>query len=106
MTKPKLPSTANDIREDFPELWDTYTKFGKAIAESGPLDERSRRLVKLSIAIGAGSEGAVHSHARRAMQEGLAPEEIEHAALLAMTTLGFPRGAAALTWIRDVTKKP
>jgi len=61
-----------------------------------------RRLVKLGIATGAGLEGAVHSHTRRALAEGIAPEEIRHAVLLAMTTVGFPRMMAALSWVNDL----
>lgn len=64
---------------------------------------RARRLVKLALAIGAGSEGAVHSHARRALAEGLTRDEIKHTALLAITTLGFPQAIAALSWIEDIT---
>jgi alkylhydroperoxidase/carboxymuconolactone decarboxylase family protein YurZ len=55
------------------------------------------------LAIGAGSEGAVHSHARRALAEGVPPEALRHVALLAVPTQGFPRAAAALSWIGDVT---
>jgi alkylhydroperoxidase/carboxymuconolactone decarboxylase family protein YurZ len=64
---------------------------------------RARWLVKLALAIGGGSEGAVHSHARRALAEGLTRDEIKHAALLAITTLGFPQAIAALSWIEDIT---
>ena len=61
-----------------------------------------RRLVKLGIAVGAGLEGAVHSHTRRALAEGITPEEIRHAILMAMTTVGFPRTMAALSWVNDL----
>lgn len=61
-----------------------------------------RRLVKLGIAIGTGLEGAVHSHTRRALAESITPEEIHHVMLLAMTTVGFPRTMAALTWMNDL----
>lgn len=61
--------------------------------------------MKLALAIGAGSEGAVHSHVRRALAEGASREELEHVALLAIPTLGFPQAVAALTWIKDITKQ-
>jgi hypothetical protein len=38
---------------------------GEGCAKAGPLDERTRELVKLGIAGGGRLEGAVHSHARR-----------------------------------------
>lgn len=97
-----LPSAAGDVAKKHPALWRAYAALGKTVSEAGPLDARARRLVKLALAIGAGSEGAVHSHARQALAEGLSADEIKHAALLAVTTLGFPQAVAALSWIEDV----
>ena len=48
--------------------------------------------------------GAVHSHARRGLAEGVAAAELEHVALLAVTTLGWPQAVRGLTWIKDVTQ--
>lgn len=98
-----LPSGAGHVAEHYPELWKAYSALGKACSEAGPLDGKTLRLVKLALAIGAGSEGAVHSHARRALQEGASKEEIKQVALHAVPTLGFPRAVAALTWVEDVT---
>lgn len=103
MSQHELPSTAGEIAERHPDLWRAYSALGEAAAEAGPLSERERRLIKLALAIGAGSEGAVHSHARRAGEEGLRAAELEQVALLAIPTLGFPRAAAAYTWIGDMT---
>jgi alkylhydroperoxidase/carboxymuconolactone decarboxylase family protein YurZ len=72
---------------------------------SGPLDDRTRRLVKLGIAVGINSEGAVRSHARRALDEGVSPEELRHAVLLGLTTIGFPEMNAALKWVDTVIEK-
>lgn len=98
----ELPSTAGEIADEFPDVWSAYSALGEAAAEAGPLSDRERRLVKLALAIGAASEGAVHSHVRRAESEGLNSSAIEQIALLAIPTLGFPRAAAALSWIRDL----
>lgn len=81
------------------------TARGGLLRGPGPLKAPMRRPVKLALAIGAGSEGAAHSHARRALAEGASREELEHVALLAIPTLGFPRAVAALTWIKDITKQ-
>lgn len=99
----KLPAAAGRIADQYPEIWKAYAELGKQAAEAGPLDDRSRRLVNLALAIGARSEGAVHSHTRRALEEGLTKDEIKHTALLAITTLGFPQAVAALSWIEDIT---
>ena len=45
------------------------------------------------------------SHARRALEEGFSPEELRHAALLALPTAGFPQMIAALEWVEDVIEE-
>ena len=79
-----------------------YEMLGEATQEAGPLDTKTRALVKLAIATGSWREGAVHSHARRALQAGCTPDEIRHVVLLATTTLGFPSMMGALSWVEDV----
>ena len=98
----KLPHGAQRLVDRHPEVWEGYGKLGAAVAEAGPIDARTRRLVKLALAIGARSEGAAHSHARRAQAEGISVEELRHVALLAIPALGLPSAVAALTWIDDV----
>ncbi|MDA2927355.1 carboxymuconolactone decarboxylase family protein, partial [Acidobacteria bacterium AH-259-G07] len=72
-----------------------------AISSAEGLDDRSQRLVKLGIAIGAGRQGAVHSHSRKCKKAGLSSAELHHAALLAITTIGWSGAIAALSWIND-----
>jgi alkylhydroperoxidase/carboxymuconolactone decarboxylase family protein YurZ len=98
-----LPASAGEIARAYPDVWDAYAALGKACSEAGPIDGRTARLVKLALAIGALSEGAVHSHTRRALEEGIASEELKQVALMAIPTLGFPQGVRVLTWIEDVT---
>jgi alkylhydroperoxidase/carboxymuconolactone decarboxylase family protein YurZ len=98
------PSGAGKFARAFPKLWSAYEALGTAVSESGPVDARTRRLVKLALAIGAGSEGAVHSHVRQAREEGLGTDELRQVANLAITTLGFPAAMAGLSWINDVVE--
>ncbi len=98
-----LPSGAGEVAKAYPEVWQAYAALGKACSEAGPIDGRTARLVKLALAIGALSEGATHSHTRRALEEGLSKEELKQVALMAIPTLGFPQGVKALTWIEDIT---
>jgi len=100
----ELPGTAGQVAREKPELWRAFQALGAATGEAGPLDERTRRLVNLALAIGADSEGATHSHCRRALAEGLTEQELEHVAFLAITTLGWPKAIRGLTWVRDVTQ--
>lgn len=79
-----------------------YEALGRACAEAGPLDAKTRELVRLGMAIGGRLEGAVHAHARRAREAGATPDEIRHAVALGVTTVGFPTAVAAFTWVEDV----
>jgi 4-carboxymuconolactone decarboxylase len=98
---PKPPKTHDDFVEAFPELaraWEMVATAGKV----GPLDDRTARLVKLAVAMGAQHEGAVHASVRKALAMGVTREELEHVVALAAGTLGFPQAVAAYTWIKDL----
>ena len=97
-----LPSGAKRLSERHPHVWAAYEKLGASVADGGPLNAKTRRLVKLALAIGSSSEGAVHSHVRRALDEGVKPEELRHVMLLAIPTLGLSAAVKALTWIDDI----
>ena len=65
------PSGAGRLADDYPAVREYYLALGKAVSEAGDWDARTRRLLKVAMAIGAASEGAVHSHVRQAKEEGL-----------------------------------
>ncbi len=100
-----LPSGASKVQQNYPDIWSAYAQLGEACSKAGPLDEKTLRLVKLALAIGAASEGAVHSHTRRALEAGIDAAALKQIAMLAIPTLGFPRAVAALTWIEDLGQK-
>lgn len=77
---------------------------GEAVRETGPLDSKSLHLVQLAAAAAIRSEGAVHSHVRRAVEEGVSPDEIRHALISLTSTIGFPNVTASLSWCEDVLK--
>lgn len=97
-----LPAPFTRFREDYPEIAAAYEALGDTLLKAGPLDNKTRQFVKLSLAVGAGLEGAVHSHTHRALEIGITPEEIKQAVLQGVTTLGFPATIRALTWIGDI----
>ena len=104
MSKDSLPPIVDSIAREHPEVWDAYSRLGEATEQAGPLDARTIRMVKLALAIGAGRQGAVHSHARRGLRLGLTPAELRQVALLAIPSLGWSAGVTALSWIDDVVK--
>lgn len=65
------------------------------------MDEKTQRLVKLGVAIGALRQGAVHSGVRKALALGITREELEQAVALAAGTLGMPSTVAAFCWVQD-----
>jgi alkylhydroperoxidase/carboxymuconolactone decarboxylase family protein YurZ len=101
----KLPQPTRALQKEFPKVWESFQELGKECHSAGPLDERVRRLVKVGIAVAAQSEGAVHSAVRNAKNAGVPAAEIRHAIILAMTTIGFPRAMAALSWAEDILKR-
>lgn len=105
MPPAELPAKAGDVAQRWPEVWAAYADLGKACAEAGPLDPATIRLIKLAYALGAASEGATHSHARRGLEEGLPVDALRQVAMLAIPRLGFPRAVAGLTWIEDVISR-
>ena len=99
----RLPGFLNRVIAEYPEVWRAYQQLSSAAAGAGPLDGRSQRLVKLALAIGARSEGAVHSHARRGLREGIPAAELLQVPLLAISSIGWSAAMATLAWVRDVT---
>ena len=97
-----LPDVYLDFRDRFPTVATALDELGRATQAVGPLDPRTQRLIKLGIAIGALAEGAVRSNVRKALEEGASPEDIQHAVMLAISTVGFPVSVAALGWIDEV----
>jgi 4-carboxymuconolactone decarboxylase len=100
----KLPGPFEKFVREFPAVFIGYDAMGKAAHTSGPLDAKTRELVKLGMAIGARLEGATHSHVRKALAAGVTAKEIRHATVLAISTLGLPTTVMALTWVNDVLK--
>ncbi len=90
------------IKERHPELLEAVDALGTAVGKTGPLSRKTRHLIQLAAAAAIRSEGAVHSHARRAVSAGASPEEVRHAILLLTSTIGFPTVMAAMTWVDDV----
>ena len=99
---PDLPAPYRLFQEKYPDLWKAYDQFGAQGHRAGPLDEKTCELVKLGIAIGSQSEGAVHSHVRKALEAGASADEVLHVVLLSSPTVGWPSMMAAYTWVQDI----
>ena len=97
-----LPDVYKQFNQNHPDVARIFDELAEKCHDAGPLDDRTRRLVKLGIAVGLNAEGAVRSHTRRALEAGIPAEEIEHVIMLSLTTAGFPTMIAAYKWAHEV----
>lgn len=104
MPKDIIPKRYTRFLEKYPEIGKAYEAIGTAVHQAGPLDMKTRALIKVAISGGARMEGAFHSHVRKAAKAGASLDEIRHVALLALPTIGFPTMMALLSWIDDIYK--
>lgn len=102
MSEEAKGKTYAEIAAKFPEVIAAVDNLGSTVRGIGPLDEKTSLLVQLAAAAAVGSEGSVHSHTRRARKAGVSADEIYHAILLLISTIGFPRAMAAISWSRDI----
>lgn len=101
---PKPPKTYNEFCARYPDLEKAWELINRAGERAGGLDEKTRRLVKLGISVGAMREGAIHSGVRKALKTGISKKEIEQVVALAAGTLGMPATVAVYSWIRETLK--
>jgi len=79
------------FKEEFPEVYARHEALGKEVHENaGPLDEKSRWLIKIAISSACNHKRALATHIQKAREAGVADEEIKHALLLLIPTAGFP----------------
>jgi len=102
--QPPAPKIHQEFIARYPELgkaWELMAEAGR----DGPLDDRTVRLIKLAVAMGAMREGAVHASVRKARAQGISAAEIEQAVAVAASTMGLPSAVALYSWCRDVLNK-
>jgi 4-carboxymuconolactone decarboxylase len=106
MVEDHVPAHFTSMRDRFPKVMEALEELGKAARQQGPLDNKTAHLIQRAAAAAIQSEGAVHSHVQRATAAGATHDEIYHAVLLLVSTIGFPRLAAAISWVDDLLAKP
>lgn len=100
----KPPRRYQAFIERFPGLARARESLHETGAE-GPIDERTQRLVRLAVAMGALREGAVRSGARKAVAQRIPLVELEQMVALAAATIGLPAAVACWSWILDAVEK-
>jgi len=101
----EIPERFRIFCERHPGVAAAYENLAAECRQAGPLAARDQALARLGVAVGSQVEGAVRSQARKALDAGLTPDEIRHAIMLSLSTIGYPRMMAALTWTEDLLDK-
>jgi len=102
MATDHVPRAFAGLQQRYPELMKASEAVGHAARRAGPLDEKQIQLIQLAASAAIRSEGAVHSHVRRALAAGASTDEVRHALIVLGSTIGFPTAIAAMSWADDV----
>jgi 4-carboxymuconolactone decarboxylase len=97
-----LPEVYLEFTQRYPEVAEAQGELARTVDDATPFDERTTRLLKLALAVGAEADGAVRSNVRKSLSQGVTETELRAVALLAITTCGFPSAIAGLRWIDEV----
>jgi 4-carboxymuconolactone decarboxylase len=97
-----LPEVYLEFTRRYPEVAEAQGELARRVDDASPFDERTTRLLKLALAVGAEADGAVRSNVRKSLAQGVTQTELRAVALLAITTCGFPAAIAGLRWVEEV----
>ncbi len=79
------------FKKDFPDINAAHESLGEKIhEESGPLPDTVRWIIKIAVSGASGHHLALETHIKKAREAGATDEEIKHALLLLIQTVGFP----------------
>jgi AhpD family alkylhydroperoxidase len=102
MTLKKRTENLNDFIQRYPDVYEAYRQYGKAVhEEGGPIEEKTRWLIKVALSAASGYKFALRTHVEKARKSGCTTEEIEHAILLIAPTVGFPKMMEAMLVLHE-----
>lgn len=85
------------------DIYEAYECFGKLVHEKGgPLDEKTRWLIKIALSTECQNEYSLTTHILKALKGGCSREEIEHAMILVAPTSGFPKTMKGMLVLRKL----
>ena len=99
-----LPPAFAAMKDAYPTVWDSQAAMNQSCDEAGPLDARTRELIKVAVLAAAGYEQSVKGHTSLALEAGASPAEVRHAVLLAAGPVGIPAVACGLSWIEEALR--
>jgi 4-carboxymuconolactone decarboxylase len=91
------------FKNDFPKVYSDHEALGKEIHEnSGPLNDKTRWLIKIAISGASRHALALETHITKAREAGVTDDEMKHALLLLIQTVGFPTFMEAYSVFKKV----
>jgi 4-carboxymuconolactone decarboxylase len=91
------------FKNDFPKVYSDHEALGKEIHEnSGPLSDKTRWLIKIAISGASRHVLALETHITKAREAGVTDDEMKHALLLLIQTVGFPTFMEAYSVFKKV----
>jgi len=100
--KRKIAGHYQKVKQFHPDYIKAVEDLGLAAKNAGPLDIKIAELIQIGASVACKSEGAVHSHTKRALEAGATKEEIRHSVLILSNTVGFPVVMAGISWVNDI----
>jgi len=98
----KIRENLDALIDKHPDIYEAYAAYGRAVHDlGGPLDEKTRWLIKVAVSASHGYAKAQLTHMIKAREAGCSPDDIEHAILLLAPTAGFPRMMEAMERFRE-----
>lgn len=86
----------------YEDIYKAYENYGQMVHNhGGPLDEKTRWLIKVAVSAACQHHYSVRTHIRKALKNGCTRDEIEHAIMLVAPTAGFPSFMEALMCLRE-----
>ena len=93
----------SQFKAEFPEIHEKHQALGKEVHEKGgPLNEKSRWLIKIAISGACNHKRALETHIRKAKETGVGEAEIKHALVLLIPTAGFPAFMKAYSVFKSI----
>src|SRR5919205_864142 len=86
----ELREPARELRRAIPAVYDGYRQMHAAAYAAGALDEKTKELIALAIAVSKECDGCIASHARGAARTGASEEEVAEALGVAIAMNGGP----------------
>lgn len=100
----ELREPGRALRRAIPEVYEGYRRMHAAAYAAGALEQKTKELIALAIAVGKECDGCIASHARGAVRAGATEQEVAEALGVAIAMNGGPGtvyGARAFAAFRE-----